>query len=79
MKKWYKIAGYAILLISFLSWGFILIIPWLNLSKKEIAGITAALIIVGEITFYAGILILGKSILVKIKKILMFWKKQKEV
>jgi hypothetical protein len=37
------------------------------------------LIIVGEITFYAGILILGKSILVKIKKILMFWKKQKEV
>jgi hypothetical protein len=79
MKKWYKIAGYVILIISCLLWGLILVIPFLDYSKKETAGITAVLIIAGEITFYLSILILGKAILVKIKKVLMFWKKQKDV
>jgi len=75
MKKWYKIIGYSILLLSCLLWGLILIIPWMDFSKKEIAGIMTILIIAGEITFYLSIIILGKSILVKIKSKLMFWRK----
>jgi hypothetical protein len=70
MKKWFKLSG--------LLWGLILVVPWLGFSKKEIAGIMAILIIAGEITFYLGILILGKSIYVKIKNNLMFWKKKTE-
>jgi hypothetical protein len=76
MKKWFKIAGYIILTLSGLLWALILVVPWLGYSKKEIAGIMAILIIAGEITFYLSILILGKSIYVKIKKSLMFWKKK---
>jgi hypothetical protein len=76
MKKWVKLSGYFILSLSGLLWGLILVVPWLGFSKKEIAGIMAILIIAGEITFYLSILILGKSIYVKIKKSLMFWKKK---
>lgn len=78
MKKWFKIAGYIILSLSGLLWGLILVVPWLGFSKKELAGIMAILIIAAEITFYLGILILGKSIYIKIKKSLMFWKKKKD-
>lgn len=76
MGKWYKISGYVILLISLVCWGLIAVIPFLGYSKKEIAGIIAVLIIAGEITFYLGIAILGKSIIAKLKSMLMFWKKK---
>jgi hypothetical protein len=78
MKKWFRIAGYVILALSGLLWGLILVVPWLGFSKKEIAGIMTILVIAGEITFYLSILILGKSIIVKVKKSLMFWKKKPE-
>jgi hypothetical protein len=76
MGKWYKISGYVILIISCVLWGMIAIIPFLGYSKKEIAGIIAALIIAGEITFYLSIIILGKSILAKLKSLFLFWKKK---
>ena len=40
------------------------------------AGIITALVIVGEITFYAGIALLGKEYYAKYKSKLMFWKKK---
>ena len=78
MGKWYKIIGYIILIISCISWGLIAIIPFLGFSKKEIAGLITILIIVGEITFYLSIIILGKNILNRIKGFFMFWKKKTE-
>jgi hypothetical protein len=78
MGKWYKISGYVILLISCVLWGLIAIIPFLGYSKKEIAAIITILIIAGEVTFYLSIIILGKTILNKIKSFLLFWKKKKE-
>jgi hypothetical protein len=76
MKKWITIAGYVILIFSCILWALILVIPWLGLSKGKIAGIMAMLIVAGEITFYMSVIILGKSIIIKIKKHLMFWKKK---
>jgi hypothetical protein len=52
----------------------ILVVPWLDFSKVQIAGITTGLIITGEILFYTSLIILGKSFWEKIKSKLKFWK-----
>jgi len=71
-----RIVGYIILIISLILWCIILIIPWLDLTKSRIVGITATLIIVAEVLFYLSIIILGKSIINKLKNKFKFWKKR---
>jgi len=71
-----KLIGYIIFAFSCLVWGLIFIIPWLGFSKSQIAGIITVLIIVGEITFYISIFLIGKSFYAKIKSKLIFWKKK---
>jgi apolipoprotein N-acyltransferase len=78
MKKWYVTVGFIVLFLSIILWILIAIIPFLGYSKKEIAGIITVLIIAGEITFYLGIALLGKTIWEKIKGKIMFWKKKTE-
>jgi hypothetical protein len=73
-QKILKTIGYNILLISCLSFLMILVVPWFGFSKIQIAGITTVLIIVGEITFYLSLFILGRSFYDKIKSKLKFWK-----
>lgn len=75
MKRWLKITGYIIFLISCILWGFILIVPWLGLPEGRIAAVIAILVIAGEITFYLSIFILGRSLIEKIKGKFKFWKK----
>jgi len=62
-----KLAGYIILGISISIWLMIPVIPFLEFSGRQIAGITTGLIIAGEITFYLSIFLIGKEFLVKIK------------
>jgi hypothetical protein len=69
-----KIIGYVLLALSFLMWGLIFIIPWFDLSKSRMVGITAILIIAGEAFFYLSIIILGKQLFDKFKKKFKFWK-----
>jgi hypothetical protein len=69
-----KIAGYIILGISCLLFILIPVVPWFDFSKTQIAGITAALLIAGEITFYLSLFILGKSFFEKIKSKFKFRK-----
>lgn len=69
-----KTIGYILLLISCLSFIMILIVPWLGFSKIQIAGISTALIIAGEILFYLSLFILGRSFWDKIKNKLKYWK-----
>ncbi len=78
MNRWIKISGYTILAGSCIIWGMIPIVPFLGLPVKKVALLTTILIISGEITFYLSIIILGKSIIQKIKSLLMFWKKKPE-
>ena len=70
----FKIAGYIILSISCLLFILIPVIPWFNFSAKQIAGITAGLLIAGEILFYLSLIILGRSFFDRIKNKLKFWK-----
>jgi hypothetical protein len=69
-----RIIGYSLLVISSVSFLSILVFPWFGFSKGQIAGITTGLIIVGEVTFYLSIFILGKSFYEKIKSMLRFRK-----
>jgi multisubunit Na+/H+ antiporter MnhE subunit len=69
-----KTIGYILLLVSCLSFLMILIVPWIGLSKIQIAGITTGLIIAGEVLFYLSLFILGRSFYDKIKSKLKFWK-----
>ena len=52
----------------------ILVVPWLDVSNRTIAGITTALIIAGEVLFYLSIFLIGKNFILKLKNKLMFWK-----
>jgi hypothetical protein len=74
MKKWLKTIGYITLLTSLFIWLAIAIVPFLGYSKGQVAGIITGLIIAGEITFYLGIALLGKTIYLAQKQKLMFWK-----
>lgn len=69
-----KITGYVLLVISCLLFIMIPVVPWFDLSKVQIAGITTGLVIAGEILFYLSLFILGKSFFDKIKARLKFWK-----
>jgi len=73
-----KILGFIILGISCLLFIMIPVVPWFDLSKSQIAGITTALFISGEITFYLSLFILGRSFFDKIKSRLKFWKTKPE-
>jgi hypothetical protein len=69
-----KITGYILLTISCISFLLILVIPWFDLTKGQIAGITTILIIIGEVLFYTSIFILGKTFYAKLKSKIKFWK-----
>jgi hypothetical protein len=69
-----RLTGYILLAISAISFFLILFIPWLGYSKGQIAGIITGLIIVGEVTFYLSLFILGKSFWEKIKSFFRFRK-----
>jgi len=62
-----KIYGYTLLILSIVCWGLILIVPVLDISAGWIAGITTALIIIGEIFFWLSIVLLGKEFYRKFK------------
>jgi len=67
-----KISGYILLTISCLLFILIPAVPWFNFSAVQKGGITAGLIIAGEITFYLSIFILGRSFYEKIRNRLRF-------
>jgi hypothetical protein len=69
-----KIIGYIILTVSCFLFILIPVVPWFHFSARQIAAITAGLLIAGEILFYTSLIILGRSFFDKIKARLKFWK-----
>lgn len=69
-----KTIGYILFGICCISFLSILIIPLMGFSAKQIAGITLALVIIGEVTFYSSLVFLGKGFFSKIKEKLKFRK-----
>ena len=69
-----KLIGYIILAVSCTLFILIPVVPWFDFSAKQIAGITAGLLVAGEILFYLSLVILGRSFFNKIKSKFKFWK-----
>jgi len=69
-----KIIGYILLAVSCLLFIMIPIVPLFDFTKAQMAGISTALLIAGEILFYLSLFILGRSFFDKIKAKLKFWK-----
>jgi len=77
-NKLLKIIGFIILAISCILFILIPVVPWFDFSAGQIAGITAGLLIAGEILFYLSLFILGRSFYDKLKSKLKFWKSKQE-
>lgn len=73
-----KTAGYTLFVLSCLAWLIILIIPFLGFSGGQTAGVITALIIIGELTFYVSILLLGKTFYNKIREKIGFRRKKSD-
>ena len=73
-NKLLRIIGFVILAISCILFILIPVVPWFGFSPAQIAGITAGLLIAGEILFWLSVLILGREFYDKIKSKLRFWK-----
>ena len=69
-----KIIGYVLLAVSCLLFIMIPVVPWLDFSKAQMAGISTGLLIAGEVLFYLSLFILGRSLFDKIKARLKVWK-----
>lgn len=64
-----KIAGYICLVLSFAVWVVIALLPFIDISKGEVAAATTFLIISGEVLFLVSIALLGKEAWEHIKSI----------
>lgn len=62
-----KRTGYVLLIVSCLAWGAIAALPFFSISVGEAAVATTGLIILGEVSFFLGVLLLGKEAWEKIK------------
>jgi len=69
-----KMLGYLFLILSFVAWGLVALLPFIDISKGQVAGITTALIIAGEGLFLLSIALLGKEAWEHIKAV---FKRQK--
>jgi len=74
-----KTIGYILFGICCISFLSILIVPLVGFSGKQIAGITIVLVIIGEVTFYISLILLGKSFFNKIKEKLKLRKSKSSI
>ncbi|BCN93171.1 hypothetical protein THMIRHAM_09560 [Thiomicrorhabdus immobilis] len=77
LSRLIKPLAYTLFAISTIAWVLVFVIPFLDFSIAETAGIITALIIVGEVSFYIAILLLGKPVWNKFKQKLADYIKQK--
>ena len=71
-----KLFAYVLLALSLVAWGAIAVLPLLEISIGTAAGLTTALLIGGEISFFVGVTLLGRQAWEKMKSV--FKKKSSE-
>ncbi len=64
MKKFF---GYILFVLSFVAWGVIALLPFLEITKVQVASFTTILLIVGEVFFWLSLVLLGKEFWTNIK------------
>jgi hypothetical protein len=64
-----KKIGILLIVLSFVFYGLILLIPLLSVTLKTKTILTTSLVVVGEISFWSGGLILGKEMVNKYRSL----------
>ncbi|HKM33810.1 MAG TPA: transporter suffix domain-containing protein [Lachnospiraceae bacterium] len=67
-KKIYKITAISLIIMSFLLYGIMPFNICLPFSACIIAGITGVMIVVSEIVFWIGSMMIGREVVLKIRK-----------
>lgn len=60
-QLWKIISGWIFLTLSFALWGTIAATPFLGYTAVEVAGAIGVMIVVSEVLFWLGVLLLGKA------------------
>jgi hypothetical protein len=78
-KSWKFRSGLILIILSTIFFTSLLIIPFLGFDKKTIVSLTTTCIIIGEVLFWTGGLLVGKEIFSKYKAFLnpMNWFKKR--
>jgi cytochrome c biogenesis factor len=62
-----KRVGYFLLVLSFLMWGLVILIPFTGLSRSDMAAYAAVLYVVSYALFFAGGFLVGKEAISDLK------------
>jgi hypothetical protein len=62
LKRW---LGIALVAASFIFYGCLLLVPFFSLSSERMVALSAALVILGEGSFWLAVLILGREAMAK--------------
>lgn len=73
-----KAIGYVLLVLSVVPWAVIALLPFLEISRGQIAAATTVLLVSGEVAFLAALTLLGKEAWQHIKAIFKQKKKTKK-
>jgi hypothetical protein len=60
--KWLKWVGVGLIVLSFILYGGLLLVPMLALAIEAKVGLSTALVVVGEITYWIGVVIVGREL-----------------
>ena len=80
-KNMKKAIGYSLFVLSFITWGAIALVPFLDLSIGMATASTTGLFIIGEIAFFLSMVLLGKEFLMRFRNFwakLNFFRKQRD-
>ncbi|MBU8891480.1 MAG: transporter suffix domain-containing protein [Bacteroidales bacterium] len=69
-NNWKLRLGISLMIVSGFVFGSLLIIPFLNIDTKTKITATTIIIVIGEITFWSGGLLIGKEMVTKYKSYL---------
>ena len=67
--------GWALTLGSLAVWCSVLIIPWLPMHIEAKTSVGIGALILGELMFWAGLVMLGPELAAKVKAKMRFWKR----
>ena len=67
-RPWVKKTGIFLVILSFVLYGGLLLVPFIPYGAGAKAAVTSAIIVSGEASFWLGAIILGKEVVTKYRK-----------
>ena len=81
IRGWKRTLGITLFVLSFAFYGFLLIVPFVALTSEAKAALSIMLVVLGESSFWLSVIVLGREIIDKYRKIewrsqISLWLKQ---